>query len=188
EVKVTVANGDTLSSIFAKAGLPGDTLHDLLGSSREARQLTQIKPGQVFHVTRDEQGGLESLSSRLSQLESVHVTRTAKAFSVKRELIKPSIRQAYAHGVIDSSLFAATQRAGLPHRLAMDLAKIFDYDIDFVLDLREGDEFEVIYEEKQVEGKKVGSGDILAARFTNRGKLYTAVRYTDRQGKRTYYR
>lgn len=188
EVKVTVANGDTLSSIFAKAGLPGDTLHDLLGSSREARQLTQIKPGQVFHVTRDEQGGLESLSSRLSQLESVHVTRTAKGFSVKRELIKPSIRQAYAHGVIDSSLFAATQRAGLPHRLAMDLAKIFDYDIDFVLDLREGDEFEVIYEEKQVEGKKVGSGDILAARFTNRGKLYTAVRYTDRQGKRTYYR
>lgn len=188
EIAVTVARGDTLSSVFAKAGLPGDVLHQLLNGNREARQLTRIKPGQVFHFTRDEQGAFESLSSRLSQLESVHVTRTAKGFSVKRETIKPSVRQAYAHGVIDSSLFAATQRAGLPHRLAMDLANIFGYDIDFALDIREGDEFEVIYEEKQVDGKRVGSGSILAARFTNRGKPYTAVRYTDRQGNSTYYR
>ncbi|MCQ4348970.1 peptidoglycan DD-metalloendopeptidase family protein [Pseudomonas stutzeri] len=188
EVEITVASGDTLSSVFAKAGLPSDTLHSLLASNREARQLTRIKPGQVFHIVRDTEGAFESLSSRLSQLESVHVARTAKGFSVKYETIKPSIRQSYAHGVIDSSLFAATQRAGLPHRLAMDLANIFGYDIDFALDIREGDEFEVIYEEKQVDGKRVGSGNILAARFTNRGKQYTAVRHTDRQGNSTYYR
>jgi murein DD-endopeptidase MepM/ murein hydrolase activator NlpD len=187
-ISVTVASGDTLSSIFAKASLPSDTLHNLLASNREARQLTRIKPGQVFHITRDEQGGFESLTSRLSKLESVHVTRTAKGFSVKRELIKPTVRQAYAHGVIDSSLFAATKRAGLSHKLAMDLANIFGYDIDFALDIRDGDEFEVIYEEKLVEGKKVGTGNILAARFTNRGKLYSAVRYTNSQGNSTYYR
>jgi murein DD-endopeptidase MepM/ murein hydrolase activator NlpD len=70
----------------------------------------------------------------------------------------------------------------------MDLANIFGYDIDFALDIRDGDEFEVIYEEKLVEGKKVGTGNILAARFTNRGKLYSAVRYTNSQGNSTYYR
>lgn len=188
EVVITVARGDTLSSVLAKAGLPSDTLHALLDSNREARLLTRIKPGQVFHIVRDEQGALESLSSRPSQLESVHVARAAKGFSVKRETIKPAIHQAYAHGVIDSSLFAATKRAGLPHRLAMDLANIFGYDIDFALDIREGDEFEVIYEEKQVDGLRVGSGNILAARFTNRGKQYSAVRYTSQQGSSTYYR
>lgn len=188
ETHITVANGDTLSSVFAKAGLPDETLHDLLASNRDARQLTRIKPGQIFHITRNDQGGLESLNSRLSSLESMQVTRTEQGFSVKRDLIKPATRQAYARGVIDSSLFVATKRAGLPHSQAMELASIFGYDIDFALDLRDGDEFEVIYEEKVVDGKKVGGGAILAARFTNRGKTFSAVRYTDRQGSSTYYR
>ena len=185
---ITAADGDTLSSIFAKAQLPADTLKDLLTSNRDAQQLTQLKPGQIFHIARNANGELESLRSRLSSLESIEVSRTAQGFSVKREQLKPASHQAYAHGVIDSSLFAATKRAGLPHSLAMELANIFDYDIDFALDLRDGDEFEVIYEDNVVDGKKVGSGKILAARFTNRGKTYSAVRYTDRQGSSTYYR
>ena len=188
ETLITVSSGDTLSSVFAKAALPADTLHTLLASNKEAKQLTRIKPGQVIQITRNAQGELESMSSRLNRLESVHVTRTAKGFSVKRELLKPAIRQTYARGTIDSSLFVATKRAGLPHKLALDLANIFGYDIDFALDIREGDEFEVVYEEKVVDGKTVGSGNILAARFTNRGKAYTAVRHTDRQGNSTYYR
>lgn len=188
ETLITVSSGDTLSSVFAKAALPADTLHTLLASNKEAKQLTRIKPGQVIQITRNAQGELESMSSRLSRLESVHVTRTTKGFSVKRELIKPATRQTYARGTIDSSLFVATKRAGLPHKLALDLANIFGYDIDFALDIREGDEFEVVYEEKVVDGKTAGSGNILAARFTNRGKAYTAVRHTDRQGNSTYYR
>lgn len=188
ETLITVSSGDTLSSVFTKAALPADTLHTLLASNKEAKQLTRIKPGQVIQITRNTQGELESMSSRLNRLESVHVTRTAKGFSVKRELLKPAIRQTYARGTIDSSLFVATKRAGLPHKLALDLANIFGYDIDFALDIREGDEFEVVYEEKVVDGKTVGSGNILAARFTNRGKAYTAVRHTDRQGNSTYYR
>lgn len=55
------------------------------------------------------------------------------------------------------------------------------------MDIREGDEFEVIYEEKVVNGKRVGTGNILSARFTNRGKTYTAVRYTSKQGTTSYY-
>lgn len=188
EVQITVNSGDTLSSIFARAELPSSTLHRVLGSGPEARQLTHIKPGQVFQITRDEQGELESLSSRLSNLKTVHVTRSAKGFSVKHEVIKPAIRQAYARGVIDSSLFGATQRAGLSQRLAMDLANVFGYDIDFALDIRSGDEFELVYEEKLVDGKIVGSGNILAARFTNQGKTYTAVRHTDSRGNSSYYR
>ncbi|SDT02232.1 peptidoglycan DD-metalloendopeptidase family protein [Pseudomonas oryzae] len=185
---VTVTSGDTLSSIFAKADLPADTLHQLLSDNRNATQLTRIKPGQVFTIVRDEQGQLESLSSRLSSLESVHVTRTAKGFSVKHEQIKPAVRQAYAHGTIDSSLFLATKRAGLPHSLALELANVFGYDIDFALDIRDGDEFEVLYEEQVIDGKAVGTGNILAARFSNQGKTYTAVRFTNRQGGSSYYR
>ncbi|MDC6679186.1 hypothetical protein OEZ78_27350, partial [Leclercia adecarboxylata] len=93
----------------------------------------------------------------------------------------------YARGEIDSSLFLAAKRAGLSHNLTMDLANVFGYDIDFALDIRKGDSFEVIYEEKTVDGKPVGTGNILAARFTNRGKTYSAVRYTSKDGVTSYY-
>ena len=69
----------------------------------------------------------------------------------------------------------------------MDMASVFGYDIDFAQDIRQGDEFDVIYEQKVANGKVVGTGNILSARFTNRGKTYTAVRYTNKQGNSSYY-
>jgi murein DD-endopeptidase MepM/ murein hydrolase activator NlpD len=89
--------------------------------------------------------------------------------------------------VINSSLSQSAARAGLSHSLTMDMASVFGYDVDFAQDIRQGDEFDVIYEQKVVNGKAVGNGPILSARFTNRGKTYTAVRYTNKQGNSSYY-
>ncbi|UTW06440.1 peptidoglycan DD-metalloendopeptidase family protein [Pseudomonas benzenivorans] len=184
---IRVANGDTLSTVFAKVGLSASALHEVLNSSKEAKQFSRLKVGQELEFQLTADGQLDSLRSKLSDLESISLANTDKGFAFKRELVKPDVRSSYAHGVIDSSLFLAAKRAGLSHGLTMDLANIFGYDIDFAMDIREGDEFELIYEEKVVAGKKVGSGDILSARFTNRGKTFTAVRYTDKQGNTSYY-
>jgi len=100
---------------------------------------------------------------------------------------KPVMRSAYVHGVINSSLSQSAARAGLSHSMTMDMASVFGYDIDFAQDIRQGDEFDVIYEQKVANGKVVGTGNILSARFTNRGKTYTAVRYTNKQGNSSYY-
>lgn len=89
--------------------------------------------------------------------------------------------------MIKSSLSASAQRAGLSHSMTMDMARVLGYDIDFAQDIRPGDEFDVVYEQKVMDGKVVGTGNILSARFTNRGKTYTAVRYTNKQGNTTYY-
>ncbi len=186
--RITVANGDTLSTVFTQVGLGASVLHAALASSKEARQFTRLKVGQVLEFRLDEQGELSSLHSKLSDLESISLTNNGKGFSFKRDLIKPETRTRYARGNIDSSLFGSAKKAGLSHRLTMDLANVFGYDIDFALDLREGDEFELVYEEKFVADKVVGSGNILAARFTNRGKTYSAVRYVNKQGLPSYYR
>src|SRR5690606_8999658 len=108
-------------------------------------------------------------------------------YSFKKDKLKPDVTTAYAYGQIESSLFLAAKRAGLSHNLTMDLANVFGYDIDFAMDIRKGDSFEVVYEEKTIDGERVGTGNILAARFTNRGKNYTAVRYTNKQGNTSYY-
>ncbi|MDH5434000.1 MAG: peptidoglycan DD-metalloendopeptidase family protein, partial [Gammaproteobacteria bacterium] len=56
-----------------------------------------------------------------------------------------------------------------------------------ILDIREGDAFSMIYEEKFIDGEKIGYGDILVAEFVNQGKSYRAVRYTNSKGKSDYY-
>ena len=184
---VAVENGDTLSTVFSKVGLSPNTLHEVINSSKEAKQLTRLKVGQELQFQLSEDGQLQSLHSQLSDLESVSLSKTDSGYDFKRELVKPDVHESYAHGVINSSLFVAAKRAGLSHNLTMDLANIFGYDIDFAMDIREGDEFEVIYQNKKVGDKSVGTGNILSARFTNRGKTYTAVRYTDKQGNVSYY-
>ena len=185
--EVTVARGDTLSTLFAKVGLPSNAVHDILASSKQAKQFTQLKHGQVLQFELDKDGQLTSLHTKVSSLESIRLNRSAKGYSFNREISKPMMRTAYAHGLINSSLSASAQRAGLPHNLTMDMARVLGYDIDFAQDIRQGDEFDVVYEQKVMDGKVVGTGNILSARFTNRGKTYTAVRYTNKQGNTSYY-
>ena len=180
-------NGDTLSTIFAQVGLGASTLHDVINSSKDAKQLTRLKVGQVLDFNLSADGQLETIHSKLSDLESITLSKSEKGFSFKREVVKPDVETTYTRGVINSSLFLSAKRAGLSHSLTMDLANVFGYDIDFAMDIREGDEFELIYERKVVNGKQVGTGNILSARFTNRGKTFTAVRYTNKQGNSSYY-
>lgn len=184
---VVVANGDTLSTVFAKVGLSPAVMHAVLASSPDAKQLSRLKIGQTLEFQLTEQGELASLRSKLNSLETLALEQTPNGYVFKKEQVKPEVSTVYARGEIDSSLFLAAKRAGLSHNLTMDLANVFGYDIDFALDIRKGDSFEVIYEEKTVEGQRVGTGNILAARFTNRGKTYSAVRYTSKEGTTSYY-
>lgn len=185
--KLVVANGDTLSTLMARAGQPAALVHELLESSKEARQLTQLQAGQVLELRLSKAGDFQQVRTQLSELESLVLEKTAKGYQVKTETLKPETGSAYAFGVIDSSLVSSAKEAGLSYALTMDLANIFAYDIDFALDIQKGDSFEVLYEEKTLNGKSLGVGHILAARFTNQGKTYTAVRYKTRSGAEEYY-
>jgi murein DD-endopeptidase MepM/ murein hydrolase activator NlpD len=185
--EVIVSKGDTLSTLFEKVGLPATSVHDVLASDKQAKQFSQLKHGQKLEFELTPEGQLTSLHSKLSDLESITLTRHDKGYAFNRITAKPTTRSAYVHGVINSSLSQSAARAGLSHSLTMDMASVFGYDVDFAQDIRQGDEFDVIYEQKVVNGKAVGNGPILSARFTNRGKTYTAVRYINKQGNSSYY-
>jgi cell envelope opacity-associated protein A len=185
--EVIVAKGDTLSTLFEKVGLPAASVTQVLASDKQARQFTQLKHGQKLEFELTPDGQLNNLHSNVSDLESITLTKGPKGFAFNRITTKPVMRSAYVHGVINSSLSQSAARAGLSHNMTMDMASVFGYDIDFAQDIRQGDEFDVIYEQKVANGKVVGTGNILSARFTNRGKTYTAVRYTNKQGNTSYY-
>lgn len=97
------------------------------------------------------------------------------------------LRIARVAGTIERSLFDDGQDAGLSDRLIMELAEIFGWDIDFVVDLRPGDSFVVLYEEKYWQAEKVSDGDILAAEFVNQGRVYRAIGLRGDDGRMQYY-
>ena len=99
----------------------------------------------------------------------------------------PSMSSTYHHATINQSLFAASQQIGLPDEVTLRLAQIFQWDIDFVLDLRKGDQFSLLLEEQYIDGKFIGYGKILAAEFVNQGSRYRAVYYADTDGNGSYY-
>lgn len=185
--EVFVSKGDTLSTLFEKVGLPAAAVHEVLASDKQAKQFSQLKHGQKLEFELNPEGQLTSLHSKVSDVETITLTKNDKGYAFNRITAKPTVRTAYVHGVINSSLSQSAARAGLSHSLTMDMASVFGYDVDFAQDIRQGDEFDVIYEQKVVNGKAVGTGPILSARFTNRGKTYTAVRYTNKQGNSSYY-
>ena len=185
---VTVAPGDTLSILFQNAGLSANTLHAVVNSSKEAKAFTRLRVGQEVEFKLDDDGQLLGMRSKLNSLETIRIDRDGDNYAFGKDVVEPDVSTRFANGSIDSSLFLAAQNAGLSHNLTMQMANIFGYDVDFAREIRQGDSFEVLFEEKHVDDQRVGTGNILAARFTNRGKTYTAVRYTDRNGQSSYYR
>lgn len=182
----TVQNGDNLSILFKRAGLNDRSIYELFSDAKDAKDLRNIRPGQkmAFLV---EDGQLQGLNYIINDLNSLNFTRGAKGFTGKEIALKPDVKYAFRQASIDSSLYLAGKRAGMPSNLTMELANIFGWDIDFALDIQKGDSFKVMYEEQFLEGKRIGTGKIMAAEFTNGGKTFKAVRYTDKDGASNYY-
>lgn len=179
--------GDNLSALFQARGLGSKIVHQISKTPEFGKQLTDIRPGERLEFRINGKGELTQLRYVKSKLVSIFFSKKGNTYTAESIVLAPEIHPAFARGTIKNSLFLASQKAGLSERLTMELAGIFGWDIDFVLDIRSGDSFTVLYEEKYFEGQKLGDGNILAASFTNQGKTYTAVRYTDSNGETGYY-
>lgn len=128
--QITVANGDTLSTLFDQANLGVSTLHAVINSSQDARRFTRLNVGQVLEYQTDAEGQLTAMRSKLNDLETIRIDRTADGYQFSKQVIEPEIRERYVQATIDSSLFLAAQHAGLNHNLTMQMANIFGYDVD----------------------------------------------------------
>ncbi len=182
----TVQNGDNLSILFKRAGLNDRAIYELFSDAKDAKDLRNIRAGQKMSFLV-ENGQLHGLNYVIDNLNSLSFERGIKGFTSKEVTLKPNVKYAFRQASIDSSLYMAGKRAGMPSNLTMELANIFGWDIDFALDIQKGDNFKVMYEEQFLDGKRIGTGKILAAEFTNSGKTFKAVRYTSKDGSSNYY-
>jgi murein DD-endopeptidase MepM/ murein hydrolase activator NlpD len=176
---VTVRSGQTLDAIFRQQGYSVSLLHRILALNEDTKGLTRIRPGDVFDFRDDGDGELSVMRYALDEGRYLLVYSHGDRLEAEIEGREIVAEVAETEGVIDSSLFVAGKRAGLSDAMVMKLARIFGWDIDFVLDIREGDRFMLIYEKLYREGEFLRDGEILAATFVNQGERFQAIRFED---------
>ncbi len=182
-----IRSGDTLSSLFRKAGFNDGLMLSVIHGDGEADKLQRLYAGETIRFATDEAGELAAIELQRNLLESLQIEKNSDGFQGEKVVREPDARPAFASGTIDGSLYVAAREAGLSDRLAMEMAGIFGWNIDFVYDVRKGDRFEVVYEELYLDGEKFDTGAILSARFVNQGEDVIALRYTDSSGDTDYY-
>jgi murein DD-endopeptidase MepM/ murein hydrolase activator NlpD len=185
-IDVIVSRNDTLDRIFRRLKLNLADLASLRALPGLKERLDSLRPGESLHLSHKD-GELYGFQRRLSDGETLDVVRGdagLKANVVENPL---ETRTRTIGGRIYSSLFEAVEGAGAHDQTAVELADIFGWDIDFVLDVRPGDSFVVTYQEIWRDGHYLKDGPVLAASFVNQGREYRAVRYTDPSGTTSYY-
>ena len=181
-----IGRGGTLDQLFRQNGLNLGHLAAISRLDEPKKLFRRLKPGDEFEVLHED-GSIVSLYTELDLTSALKIERGEDGFV--SEIVERPIetRTRMAHGVIQTSLFESGSDAGLPDRVIMNIAGIFAWDIDFVLDIREGDNYYVQFEEIWQDGKYVTDGEIIAAEFNNNGQTHRAIRFRGVDGYSDYF-
>lgn len=175
-----VKNGDSLAKILHRLGFNARTTYDVSSAKgKETQLLKKIMVGDILKVANDDNGKLYHLIYPLSQTKTLYVDYINNHYQSSVETKKVETRTAYIQGKITSNFWNAGIAAGMDDRQIINLANVFGWDIDFALDLRKGDSFNLVYENRYINGEFIGQGKILAAEFINQGDVFQAIRFSD---------
>jgi murein DD-endopeptidase MepM/ murein hydrolase activator NlpD len=183
---VKVKSGDNLALIFKRKRLSTRMLYNIMSLGNDTAILKHLRPGQEIRFLFED-GQFEALQYDVDLTDTLFIKRLGDIYSAEMLKTELETKVKTASGTIRDSLFLSGVRAGLSDSMIMQLINLYGWDIDFAMEVRKGDEFHIIYEERYKGGKKVQDGPILAAEFINRGKSFKAVRYTHTDGHSDYY-
>ena len=192
-----IRSGDTLAALLQRLGVQESGLQAFLVQEEKARSIYKLYPGRVIQAGLNADGALEWLRYHHTPGTSDDRKFVAKwlevlpdgqgGFTATEHAQETDTQVRVAEGQITSSLFAATDKAGIPDAITMQMADILASKIDFLRDLRSGDNFRIIYETHSHDGKAVGSGRVLALEFNNKDKAHEAAWFQPEDGSGSYY-
>lgn len=183
-----VPNGENFTSALQKLGLNPTEAAGASAAAQHAFNLRQVRAGNTITVGRSVEGTLRKIEYMIDADRMLKIVPDDQGFSAQIEEIPSRTELVAVQGRVDDSLFNAVEDAGENAELAMRLAQIFGYDLDFYTDPRKGDSFCIVIEKKKYSnGRFAGYGKILAAEYENAGKKYQALLFHDPEGRPAYY-
>lgn len=188
-----VRRDDTAQSLLNRLGSPDSLAQAFLRTDPLARQLFDGRGTKHVSLETTDRHDLQKLTARWvsgendRQFQRLVVEKGPSGFQSRLEEadLVPSTR--LGSGDIRSSLFAATDAAGIPDAVAIQLAELFAGDIDFRRDLRVGDRFTLAYEVLEADGEPMTTGRVLSAEFVNDNRKYSAVWFGEGGQRGAYY-
>ena len=189
-VKQPILAGATFSILMGRAGVATDTAMAILEASKQSYNLSKIIAGKELQLVYDRSGNLTELIYEISrdEIETIKNISTSSIpyWEAKVEPIQYTVEIDKVSGVIEDSLYSAVLSQGLDQRLALAIAEMFAWQIDFATQIQKGDTFKVMYEKKFRSGSYSHPGQVLAAEFTNSGETFHGF-YFSSGGKSGYY-
>ena len=174
----TIKRGKTLSDILETYNFSPAEIHKLREEVMPVYDLAKIKAGQQLKLFSFEDRTVVTLEYGIDSESYLWIEKNDNLYYAEIKKYPFKIKTALIWGVIEDMLIAAINQAGETDQLAINIADIFAWDIDFYADIRSGDHFKVLVEKKYLDGKFTGYGKILTAEFTNQGKTFKAFFYT----------
>ena len=196
-VETRVQSGDTVSSILSRLGIEEAGLTTFINTDPILRKAAvRLFPGRSVVAALNSDGSMEWLryyhtpsASNAGEhvSEFLQLTKRGDSDFVAEQVAQQTDSQMHlAAGTIRSSLFGATDAAGVPDAITLEIAEVLGGKIDFLRDIRTGDEFRVLYETRTHDGRPAGAGRVLAVQYINDGKLIEAFWFSA-DGKRGGY-
>jgi len=173
--KTVLKSGDSAFSALSRLGLPFAEVMAMQQAAKKLHPLTYVQAGHAFW-RQDIQQEMHVFYS-IDAEHRLHLQNTGTGWQASIDQRRVTHRQVYVQATISDSLFYAAAQAGMDDRTTMNLVDIFAWDIDFARDLRAGDHFQVLYDERYDEAGKMVGTSILAATFINQGQHYEAFQY-----------
>ena len=182
-----IRRGDTIASILNRLDISDQDSTDFMQAARGSKAMRQLKPGKTIQVQTSAEGELLALRYVFGDEQLFLMEKTDDEFKMTEQPLELDSQIHMKSGEISTSLFAATDSAGIPNSIAVQLTEIFASEIDFYRDLRQGDRFTVVYETLSNSGKRAKTGRVLAVEFINKGKSHQAIYFKASSGADGYY-
>jgi len=179
-------SGDNLLSALRRVALEAPWPHGLIEKIHPLLNLRKLRPENNIHVMLDEQDKTVSAMEFVVDNKLIRVKAPNEASLTERQEV-PFVKESrVVQGRIKSNLYESGIDAGLSPLQILDLAKIFESDVDFFSDLHPGDDFKVIMEDRRYLDGRRAAGRILAAELEVEDQIIDAF-YYEKNGVGNYY-
>lgn len=186
---VSIEDNDTFSIVMERANVSGTISANIYTASQNVYDLAKIRVGREIKLGYNkESGNLVSLIYQIDTEEELHVNLNESGeWQAEREAIQYEVKIKTAGGTINTSMYESALASGIDERAIIELANVFQWSVDFAMDVRQGDTFVFTYEERYRNGEYVMPGKVLAGKFSNDGHVFYAFNYTNSDGESAYY-
>lgn len=186
--EVRVPPGANFTEVLRSSNVDPQASNEIVEAVRPVFNPRRLKAGQKLIFVRRYTGDLRSIHYRTAWDSELWISKTREGFTASEKKLSAITEVSIADGKIESSLFQSVIDTGEHPELAVRLAEIFAYDLDFYSDPQPGDTFRLVFEKRTVPGEETPSyGKIFAAEYVNGGRVYSAVLFRDPNGRPAYY-